>query len=204
MKISNDPFAEPQSGAGCGRHALNNLLGYQKFIIRSNNKKRINLQSFTDLSSKIDLRSLCYQFTERIIEKEIELEMDDHLQDIFECQDAENYDINTLTGALKLIGYTTNEFNGRYFKLNYRNIDNWKIIINISNYHWTCAKKQDNNYIYIDSIGSIGSIGPTYKIYDSFDKLISHINDDYRIIKCDFIGEIIDPIDRHINMNFRE
>lgn len=195
LKVSNSRFTERQSGLACGRHALNNLLGHEKFIIGPNIDKRIDFQSFKDLSGQIDIRSLCYQFTERIksIEKDLELE---NLPNILGCETVENYDINTLSIALNLVGYKTEQMWGSEFKIIYERANNWKIIINKNGFHWTCAKKQDNNYIYIDSVG------PTYLEYKTFDEIKTNISDKNKIIFCHFIGEILDPIEDYISFHF--
>ena len=188
LKISNRRFVEAQESLGCGRHALNNLLGYTKFIKGPNNKKRINLKSYTDLSGQIDIYSLCSQYREEPYIQEI-IQNSPELADIYECSSSEYYSFFVLARTLKLIGYDevypTSMNLDNFIKI-YRDLQNWKIIIaDYRNSHYRCAKHQDNKYIYIDSIGLV------YKICDSFDEFIKHIVIDARIFSFSFVGNLL-------------
>ena len=152
------------------------------------NEKRINMKSYTDLSGQIDIYSFCSQYREQPGIQEI-IQKNPDLADIYKCSDSERYSVFLLIEALRLIGYILvypTYMNLDNFIKIYRDLQNWKIIIaDYINYHYRCAKHQDNKYIYIDSIG------PVYEIYDSFDEFIKHIVIDARIFSFSFVGNLL-------------
>lgn len=88
-------FFEKQEGLGCGRHALNNLLGERMFI----KGKQSDGFKFPPPAAPYSIQGICSMVSERLA-----------LHGIIErCEADENYDVNTLVGALDYLGYSSEE-----------------------------------------------------------------------------------------------
>ena len=150
--MCNNTFFEEQESLGCGRHALNNLLGGKYFINEYDPK--IDINKIEELPGKqpIALQTIC-----RYLKKLYSL-MDD-------CPDDEYYDINTLMFALALYGFVlnvSNQYDRRHPVLENRKLDKYFDTVDEKNLigfiihfpgHWACVRKESSNYRYFDSLG---------------------------------------------------
>lgn len=167
----NGTFGQEQQASGCGRHALNNLLGHAYFT-GFNSKINDNPYTLDELKDII----------ENITEKQLNLDKLCKYLDIRElnitgisedkpCPTDENYNINVLIIALGLIGFEINntfQFNkDKANKVNKANkapnIDDTNVfglLININKTHWVSARKYEtektetekNEIYYMDSL----------------------------------------------------
>jgi hypothetical protein len=141
-------FHEKQQGLGCGRHALNNLLGEKAF------KKGALSDKYVDPpgTKPISLLMICQEVSRILRGKGIREA----------CLASENYDINTLAGALDYLGYEHEQFSptaaipegGDFLGL----LINRGIVGDTSK-HWVALKKQKSvngdptvRYTLIDSL----------------------------------------------------
>ena len=179
-RLADEPTQSQETGLGCGRFALNNLLGERKFIITSTESADINLQ---EPPKQIDIRSLCTKLTTEV------RRITNTTLNYFECQSSENYNEPLFRAAMGIIGYEMNDaIYINKFRM-YKNIKNWKILINYGGGHWVSAKQQDNKFIFMNSVGTIR------REYTDFDEFIrNHIRERNTIFVFNFIGEWIDPI----------
>ena len=178
-------YVEAQEGLGCGRHAMNNLLGKTQFILTKSENEIIDYKNPLE---QIDLRSLCNQ-----VNKDIE-DQTGIKDNYLECDSCEFYNAPLFVAAFGLVGYRM-EIGSillKQFKM-YRQIKNWKIIINYGGGHWVCAKNENDRYIFIDSIRS------RYLTYRTFDELTTkHISEDNQIFLVTFEGKLIDPVNPYL------
>ena len=157
---SRDDFFELHESAGCGRHALNNLLGGVNFI-----KEYSPSGDITDISElpqkPVALQTIC---------RYLQAKMTD-TQRPTECPDNEYYDQSVLEAGMRLFGYTSNystiyiskpasEGSPRVRRDNttiMREIDS----LEDKNYigflvhfpgHWTTIRKINGEFKYIDSL----------------------------------------------------
>ena len=152
-------FCEAQESAGCGRHAINNLLGGVFFVKIGGciiNNDNYTQRTFT---IPINMPSLCaflvtrypLLFSSTIVGSN--------------CPDSENYLYSVIVIALNMLGYMVNEevINGelytrdgnrRVVKINdNNNADNFiGFIANINKWHWICYRKlSEGNYLELNS-----------------------------------------------------
>jgi len=146
----NPDFIEPQEGAGCGRHALNNFLGGRYFV----RDDGTNINSIGELRvNEVSLQTLCRYIRETAVRiSGPERTGGDY------CPDDENYDYNVLDAAFRLYGYKlgiTNHSptqplpeNERTagFLLRKRNPEHWYVF----------RKEQGGGYTMLDSLGNNG------------------------------------------------
>jgi len=160
----NGTFGEEQESSGCGRHALNNLLGHAYFT-GYNNKINDNPYTLVELKDIIEnitgkhlnLHNLCKYLTIRDNEKEKIIMKYDNQND---CPKEENYDINVLIAALELIGFEINKpfqlKEGETSNIDEApNIDDPKVfglLINIGGSHWVSARKYKETIYYMNSL----------------------------------------------------
>lgn len=139
----SNTFLEPQESgsAGCGRHALNNMLG-GKYYIRSKSTEAYKKEELKQLgeTGPIDLKRLClYLATLRL--------------NTNYCPENENYDIEVLQYALGIAGYDTDtiqpsaliDYDSKNTVIGY--------IINFGGAHWVAISKK-TGYIYKNSLGN--------------------------------------------------
>ena len=141
-------FHEKQQGLGCGRHALNNLLGEKVF------KKGTLSDKFVEPpgTQPISLLMICQEVSRILRGKGIREA----------CLASENYDVNTMAGALDYLGYEHEQFSpttaipegGDFLGL----LVNRGIVGDTSK-HWVALKKQKSvngdptvRYTLIDSL----------------------------------------------------
>ena len=89
-------YFQKQQGLGCGRHAINNLLGREAF------KKGAlgDIVSFPPPAEPISMLGVC-KFAVDILKRKGIREY---------CLASENYDVNTMHAALDLLGYKTEDY----------------------------------------------------------------------------------------------
>ena len=153
-------FHETQENQGCGRHALNNLLGGKFFtspVSRSTFKdtKPYTLNELKIATEKlnpgdpIDLQKLCKYLNRLYSVKYGEY-----------CDSSENYDQMILKTALELIGFDIaqagkdSRFGNDAKKLTHDILkgDVTGIIINESGTHWTSVRKHEGKIYYMESV----------------------------------------------------
>jgi len=133
--VSTPGFFEAQEGAGCGRHALNNLIGGLNFT-------RGNSNVVYDLGNPVKpvpLQSVC-----ALLKTELPT---------LDCPDSENYDINVLRAGLNLYGYPVLQQENT---LTWRQEpDDFGYVVNFGGGHWVALRKDTatNKLLYINSIG---------------------------------------------------
>ena len=104
-------FFESQESLGCGRHALNNLLGGKYFIATQGPAYTLDevkaAGSSLSLTNPLDLQRLC-KYLHSI---DAFIKSDDTKEDLTNaCPAYENYDISVLTAALQVSGFHIDEF----------------------------------------------------------------------------------------------
>jgi hypothetical protein len=89
-------YFQRQQGLGCGRHALNNLLGREVF------KKGAvgDVVPFPPPAEPISLLGVCKTVVDMLKKKGV--------KEV--CSASENYDVNTIHAALDVLGYKTEDF----------------------------------------------------------------------------------------------
>jgi hypothetical protein len=95
----NPAFFEPQDGAGCGRHALNNLLG-AKYFTKATARINQNVE-LEDLTPPLSLNSLCEYLSVKY----------PATPPVFDCRKIEDYDTPVLMTALAIIHYPSERIN---------------------------------------------------------------------------------------------
>ena len=172
----NNTFREKQESAGCGRHALNNLLRETVFTVGDRNIP------FTfdpnNIIYPVPLQSICNTWS-RLLTPGSDISLT--------CSAAEYYDFEVLKIGLNQMGYNTlkldedrlhgmliPEFrlvNNRIFQV-YPIQDDLKIdgfvgylVANIGGGHWECIRKIDNRYEWVNSIDK-----PRDAYHESFQK----------------------------------
>lgn len=161
-------FHETQQNAGCGRHALNNLLGGTFFTSPTtedafkitNPYTLVELKTAIDIlntSDPLDLQKLC-KCLNAIYPVKYCPSVDNGINC---CQVAENYDQMVLRTALELIGFDVVPggqgavFGSDAKKFNSRDLDEniTGILINPGG-HWTSARKHNGIIYYMNSINT--------------------------------------------------
>lgn len=135
-------FFQSQEGLGCGRHAINNL--FQEVVYDITNSNKIDLQK---PKFPMNIKKLCNEITEQ--SKKIFPERGD----IYKCKTSENYYDSVIDAALRLKGYE-NVYNIFIFNkndLDNQNLNNKFMIVHLPE-HWTCTRKLNDKYYYIDSM----------------------------------------------------
>jgi hypothetical protein len=149
-------FQKQKNGLGCGRIAINNILGREQFIAGSSKITPEELASYeTQLPDKIDMKGLC-----TILEDQFKAYTNNKVR-IFECSENENYNFPLLQSVMGMVKYkliNSYHFNNPniYDKfIKDENVDsiNRVYIFNLGNgSHWTSAKKIGNLYYYFDGL----------------------------------------------------
>lgn len=161
-------FHETQQNAGCGRHALNNLLGGTFFTSPTTEDAFKNTNPYTlvelktaigilNTSDPLDLQKLCKCLND-IYPVKYCPSVDNGINC---CQVAENYDQMVLRTALELIGFDVVPggqgavFGSDAKKFNSRDLDEniTGILINPGG-HWTSARKHNGKIYYMNSINT--------------------------------------------------
>ena len=134
---SPDPtFFEKQDpkSLGCGRHALNNLLGGTYFI--KDDSSEITDTTVQDLPIPISLMSLCkYLTTKKAV------------GGATPCPENENYEDSVIMGALRVIGYSATP-------IILEEISDTPVgfIANKNGDHWVAIRREGDGYRLIDSL----------------------------------------------------
>jgi hypothetical protein len=156
----NPNFFEKQESLGCGRHALNNLLGGKYF-------KKEGL--YVPGVNPIPLDGLCQSLKssmQAINASKGEVWNARRIAEA-ECQDSENYDQNTLKAGLNILGFQVEADKGRAVTDSSRT---YGFLINTARagFHWVSLRKVNEGYRYFDSMEAIhGTTNPTGELFAS-------------------------------------
>ena len=155
--INNTPennFFEGQQRGGCGRHALNNLLGDTVFTYKSDNiffdrrqTESLTVNNIEDLDNQISLMNICRLYISENPGKHAV------------CDDQENYDIHILQMALGILGISISR--GTFQEVGKRDTKLFEeenkeancigYLVHTPN-HWTAVRKLNNGmYRYINT-----------------------------------------------------
>jgi hypothetical protein len=197
-----DPrFFEPQESLGCGRHALNNLLGGRYFI-----KDDRSVFTLDSIKIPISLQSLC-----RFLSNEL------RIFETLECLEDENYDTNVLRSALNILGFPVEQKTRETIE---DNPEIFGFIVNYGGGHWVSLRRlDDGNYKYTDSVSGVypiinegmpdGKIGLDTYIGLNFDRISQILEIRHRregIDPLEYIREVTRSADERLEtaQNFGE
>jgi hypothetical protein len=136
-------FEKQQPSAGCGRHALNNLLGGLNFT-----KGAPNVTYKIDNPVKpVPLQSVCKLLQDNWT-----------VGEPLTCPDDENYDTNILRAGLNLYGFPVEQTGELEWNIKF---DDFGYVVNFGGGHWVALRKNDTNLVYINSVGG-NSDGTAY------------------------------------------
>ena len=185
----------------CGRRALNNIVGKQKFIFNTHDRSEITINSKKIDGAPIDLNNdtainmhqLCLLINKNIFS----ISSDEDLRDI--CRADELYEYYILVYVFLLMGFqfkfTTDIYSHRLStKIDNFNLDKLKkffvdnfgkdgydyCLFNLGAAHYTCCKKNGDKIYYIDSMSDKDTV------YDNNSDLANNIitkNTEYTIFK---------------------
>jgi hypothetical protein len=153
-------FFESQQSLGCGRHALNNLLGGRYFVKEGQYVPGVN---------PIPLDGLCQSLKssmQAINASKGEVWNARRLAEAA-CQDSENYDQNTLKAGLNILGFHVEADKGRDVTDSSRT---YGFLINTARagFHWVSLRKVNEGYRYFDSMNAKhGRTNPTGELFAS-------------------------------------
>lgn len=144
-------------GAGCGRHALNNLFGAVYFTayqdaapyIIDEIKEAVEQLS---VEKPFDLQKLCgYLFVHPYSGIESVNESDEEAMNDLLCPDNENYNVTVLVAALRFLGYNLQtDYLGKLSVI-INQPDTFGILINTGG-HWITVRKYDEKIYKLDSL----------------------------------------------------
>jgi hypothetical protein len=181
--LYNSSFFEKQESLGCGRHALNNLLGRQYFVKEYTPPRAITEAELLTLHTTppISLQSLC-----RLLSTKYNL--------YGGCPSNENYNIHILQAALDVIGHESREIwdktTNTFATTTPVTINTLGYLINYGGGHYVSLRKESNNqFLYNDSMGKSNESFPTV------DKYLTKYTDSriYSILQIDNYTTYIDP-----------
>jgi hypothetical protein len=161
---------DPKS-LGCGRHALNNLLGGTYFI--KDDEQEITDGNVESLEIPISLMSVCrYLVTKK------------QVLGSNPCPANENYEDSVMMGALRIIGYSATP-------VILEEIQDTSVgfIVNVGD-HWVALRRNGDRYNHIDSL----------KEGDDTTETLAQIREKAQsgkypsIIKVEFVGSFINPV----------
>ena len=194
-------FDIQKGGLGCGRHALNNLLGYTAFI-EGLNFNIIGLRKL-QLLEQVPLSNVC------ALSKKIQFETRSSY-----CRIDEYYDAEVLKLGLAIKGFRTEEINLKGVVHDEHSVHYGEKVINIENEpeknvigylinlpgHWVSIKKFENSrtLYYYNSLSSkyheYENMTAFYKQYDYIKQVIKVYNEESTIM------EYINEISKHIKI----
>jgi len=162
---------DPKS-LGCGRHALNNLLGGTYFI--KDDEQEITDGNVESLEIPVSLMSVCrYLVTKK------------QVLGSNPCPVNENYEDSVMMGALRIIGYSATP-------LILEEIQDTSVgfIVNVGD-HWIALRRNGSTYNHIDSLKE--EEAPTKETLTQIREKAQ--TGKYRsIIKVEFVGSFINPV----------
>jgi hypothetical protein len=170
----NPTFFETQdpTSLGCGRHALNNLLGGLYFV--KDTSEEITDANIQDLSIPISVMSVCkYLVTKKAVLGSTP------------CPENENYEDSVIMASLRIIGYTATP-------LILEEILDSSVgfIVNKNGDHWVAIRRTGADYTLIDSLEQSQ---PRAITLDNIKDLAK--NGTYRsIMKVEYQGSFIQPV----------
>lgn len=141
----NEDYCEPQESLGCGRHALNNLLGGTYFVKEGQPITDENITSFD--GKKISLQEVCKYLVRKANKNGSTYKF---LTNGEPCPEDENYVDEVLSVGLGLLGYSAVPYilgDSKYLN----NKDFIGFLVNIPG-HWIALRKDGENYIKVDSL----------------------------------------------------
>ena len=147
LNPDGDRFFEYQNSiAGCGRHALNNLLQARYFIENDDHYRGITDATILQLATPIPLHSLCEYLRTK------------HEGYLEECQDTENYDIEILVAALEAIGRSAEQV----WTMSSKTSKNLKPVAEVAGY---IVNTRGNHYVALRKVAGTG--GPRFELINS-------------------------------------
>ena len=173
----HDFFKSSTNKLSSGRHALNNLLGSEIFVIENAKEGQVNLlelcNSLTILAKKI----LTYlKFDNNYIEA----------FDLFECKtiSKENYNSILLNYALLYIGKKALPHEKDKIEEHFLYRDNIKMVYNLGNRHWISFSWNKNGNIYY-----YDSLQPQKIVYKDDNKFLERINNSNNLQTSIFLDQ---------------
>ena len=150
----NDFFEGQTDMLSCGRHALNNLLGSQIFVITTTKEGQVNLLELCNSLKKLEEAIYNYALTNHTL-----VLVEDGITYFDKCQPNENYEIKLLLYALLHIGKNAKIIDNldSIFNNNSNNSNNLKMVLNIGGAHWVSISSSSDlisngQHNYYDSI----------------------------------------------------
>jgi protein tyrosine phosphatase len=145
-------FFEAQQSAGCGRHALNNLLGGQYFIKGKTPYTEYTKEEIVKVGKELsnvqgkqfELMRFCYYLKTLLI-----INLTGNMENY--CQESENYDTNVLELALQVCGFNTENKSGSFNEEETDKTNLLGYIINYNGGHWVALQYNGTKYILINS-----------------------------------------------------
>jgi hypothetical protein len=170
-------FKSSTNKLSSGRHALNNLLGSEIFVIENAKEGQVNLlelcNSLTILAKKI---CTYLKFDNNYIEA----------LDLFECKtiSKENYNSILLNCALLYIGKKALPHEKDKIEEHFLYRDNIKMVYNLGNRHWISFSWNKNGNIYY-----YDSLQPQKIVYKDDNKFLERINNSNNLQTSIFIDQ---------------
>jgi len=136
-------FEGQDSVLSCGRNAINNLLQHDPPVFNITDPRPINLNK---LNVPINLLELCRELARNYT-----------VNNVFDCEDRENYHFHTLQSALHLVGFVLiREYSkDMVFSVDFEKRpenDTMFYLINLGGTHWVSMRKIGYAYIYFDGM----------------------------------------------------
>jgi len=187
------PLIEKQESLGCGRHALNNLLGMKLF----SKTQGFPFGKINEIDENIDLSNFSLPINLQNLCKYMSIKEPSLFNNDVPCPYNENYLYSVLIYALNLIGYSVEEESINYYKQTSPEYHTIKIqlkdeddpnfigfLVNKEAFHWICYRKLTNGkYMKFDSLNHISSSV-------EFDDITKTIGEN-KIYKVKFTGKVI-------------
>jgi hypothetical protein len=176
-------FFEKQEGLGCGRHAINNL--FQEVVYNITDTREINLEH---PMFPMNLPKFCTKLVVeyyRIFGKE--------RPQIYACESNENYSDPVIESALRLKGYDQIGVCGIWDRddILTKNIGDNFILVHLPG-HWTCARKLNGKFYYIDSMSGHIVFNTESELKEYLQSIITDI--DVQIFIYEKKGDYIAPL----------
>jgi len=196
----DEKFFEKQEGAGCGRHALNNLLGGEYFT-KDAKEDKIDDKSYDTLEPPVSLKSMCLYLQEK--QKNIDI-IDKKDTD---CPDNENYDVSVLEGGLNSLGYSTqrimksdNDSRWNNTSADDEDVVGYLVNTNQADKHWVAWRRiEGGQYKYVNSLTIPGTqsytdMGTLEELKEKYKESITVVNGtraDRGVIEVKFTGKTV-------------
>uniref|UniRef100_A0A6C0AIS1 Uncharacterized protein n=1 Tax=viral metagenome TaxID=1070528 RepID=A0A6C0AIS1_9ZZZZ len=169
-------FFEPQDprSLGCGRHALNNLLGGVYFV--KDDEVEITDSNVQSLEIPVSLMSVCrYLVTKK------------QVVGSNPCPENENYEDSVISGGLRVIGYSADPV---ILEQIHDTTVGFIANTSVPSSHWIALRRNGGSYDHIDSLDG-GETSP-----ETLDQIKANaVSGKYRsLLKVEFVGSFINPV----------